>query len=91
MRWIPDLVAAASDESVAGSAVGPTATKNAAAANTRTKTNTVQMKPKKAVPHCGCSVKPWENCEHTLARSLLTSMESSNELQRAAELGASIA
>ena len=30
MRWIPDLVAAASDGSVAGSAVGPIATKKAA-------------------------------------------------------------
>ena len=67
MRWIPDLVAAAGDESMAGSAVGPIATKEAAIAST--KTTAAPTKAKKAVPHCGCNVKPWEDCEHTLAPS----------------------
>ena len=65
MRWIPDLVAAASDDSVAGRALGPIATKEAAIATTRT--TAAPTKAKKAVPHCGCNVKPWEDCEHTLA------------------------
>jgi len=67
VRWMPDLAATASDESVAGSAVVPVATKKAATAST--KTTVVPVKAKKAVPHCGCNVKPWEECEHTLAPS----------------------
>ena len=62
MRWIPDLVAA-SAESAAGTAAG--ATQKVAVA----KATVVPAKPKQAVPHCGCSVKPWEDCEHTLALS----------------------
>ena len=65
MRWIPDLVAAAGVELVADSAVVPIATKKAAAASTNT--TAVLTKAKEAVPHCGCNVKPWEDCEHTLA------------------------
>jgi hypothetical protein len=66
MRWIPDL-AAASAKSGPDSEVGPVATNKAAAAKART--TAVPVKPMKAVPHCGCSVKPWEDCEHTLASS----------------------
>jgi hypothetical protein len=67
MRWIPDLVAATSTESVAGGDAVPIATKKVA--TTSIKTTAVLVKPKKAVPHCGCNVKPWDDCEHTLTPS----------------------
>ena len=66
MRWIPDLVAA-SAESTAASNVVPVAAKKPASA--RITTTAVTEKPKKAVPHCGCQVKPWEDCGHTRASS----------------------
>lgn len=63
-RWIPDL-AAATENAVAG------ATRPAAGAqkvsNQATK-KPITTKPTVEVPHCGCDVLPWEDCQHTAAR-----------------------
>jgi hypothetical protein len=64
LRWIPDLAAATQ-----GSATGmarPTA-------NTP-KAQSIQSKgaiskSAKEIPHCGCDVLPWDDCEHTTART----------------------
>ncbi len=31
----------------------------------------VASKPALVVPHCGCQVLPWEDCEHSLAKRLI--------------------
>ena len=59
LRWIPKLDAAPD---------------TGAAAPTNPKTSVVKAKPPAiskpavAVPHCGCNVLPWEDCEHSLSR-----------------------
>ena len=55
VRWIPDLVAATSAETVVGGDAVPIATKKAAAAST--KTTAVAVTDKTSVPHCGCHGK----------------------------------
>lgn len=57
MKWIPNREAA---------------TDGARAGTAQVKANTPQVqspgvttKPTVEVPHCGCDVLPWEDCEHT--------------------------
>jgi len=60
LRWIPDSV---------------TATKGSVGGATRQSTDTTQAPvelsgavttgPAVVLPHCGCNVLPWEDCEHT--------------------------
>ena len=58
MRWIPDLDAAtdASGQSAAQKTEPKLAVRESAG---------VVTKPAIGVPHCGCKVLPWEECEHT--------------------------
>ena len=56
-RWIPE-VKAASD----GSSSGATRQSGKAAID---QTVGVITGPAVVVPHCGCNVQPWEDCEHT--------------------------
>ena len=56
-RWIPE-VKAASD----GSSSGATRQSGKAAID---QTVGVITEPTVVVPHCGCNVQPWEDCEHT--------------------------
>lgn len=62
MRWIPDLEAAA-DHSDAGDAP----VRSARASSPKAAPAAVRSKPFFEVPHCGCKVLPWEDCEHTAA------------------------
>ena len=65
MRWIPNLDAAQDMGAKAGASL-----------QTRAKAAVVKIKPPVAskpaveVPHCGCHVLPWEDCEHSLAKRL---------------------
>jgi hypothetical protein len=54
-RWIPDVKAATEG-------FGNGATKQATDTG---KTGGVITGPAVMVPHCGCNVQPWEDCEHT--------------------------
>jgi hypothetical protein len=58
-RWIPDMAAAA-----AGSDAAPQATKSKSAPPKPTKAP-APSKSVNDVPHCGCDVRPWEDCVHT--------------------------
>jgi hypothetical protein len=64
MRWMPDVTAASAESALDSDAL-TIATKKVAAATTNL--TAVPTQAKKAVPHCGCDVKPWDDCEHTLA------------------------
>ena len=66
MRWIPNLDAAHDT----GAAAGTNLKANAKVAVARTKPS-VASKPAVEVPHCGCPVLPWEDCEHSLAKRLI--------------------
>jgi hypothetical protein len=61
MRWIPNLDAA--QDAGAKTSASP-------------QSSAVKTKPPVAykaagdVPHCGCDVFPWEDCEHSLAKRL---------------------
>ena len=63
-RWIPNLKAAA--ENSAHGATQPT-TSSQRASNQQPMG---AIAPKRAieVPHCGCHVLPWEDCQHTGTR-----------------------
>lgn len=53
LRWIPNMETAMNDSD---------------AASKTTKSKNAPPKPTKlvnAVPHCGCNVRPWEDCVHT--------------------------
>jgi hypothetical protein len=63
MRWIPNLDAAQDTGATAGTS--PKASAKAAAVKTKPP---VASKPAVEVPHCGCPVLPWEDCEHSLAK-----------------------
>jgi Domain of unknown function (DUF5710) len=63
MRWIPNLDAAQNT----GATAGTSAQASAKAAAVKTKP-AVASKPAVEVPHCGCPVLPWEDCEHSLAK-----------------------
>ena len=60
-RWIPDLKAA-TEGSSSGAAKQSTDTGKAAIEQT----GGVVTGPAVFVPHCGCNVQPWEDCEHTV-------------------------
>jgi len=63
MRWIPNLDAAQDARAVTDTS--PKASAKAALAKTKPP---VASKPAAEVSHCGCSVLPWEHCEHSLAK-----------------------
>ena len=65
MQWIPNLDAAQDTGATAGTS--PKASANAAVVKTKAP---VASKPAVEVPHCGCPVLPWEDCEHSLAKRL---------------------
>ena len=65
-RWIPDL-AAATENAVAG-ATRPAAL--AQKASTQPSKKPITTQPTVEVPHCGCDVLPWEDCQHTAGRGL---------------------
>ena len=59
LRWIPNLDAAQDTVATApASAQTPVAKVKPPATS----------KPAVEVPHCGCSVLPWDDCEHSLSR-----------------------
>ena len=60
LRWIPNL-AAATEDSTDG-ATRPTKSTPKASINQFKGPTTG---PTVDVPHCGCNVLPWEDCEHT--------------------------
>lgn len=61
MRWIPNMEVA-TENSVA--AIQQQATRPASAPSQKPKAPT-PSKSVNAVPHCGCSVLPWDDCVHT--------------------------
>jgi hypothetical protein len=61
MRWIQNLDAAQDTGATAG------ASPKAAVVKTKPP---VASKPAVEVPHCGCQVLPWEDCQHSLAKRL---------------------
>ena len=63
MRWIPDLEAAA-QESV-GSNARPT--RQAEPGQIKRSAGVITTSVV-ALAHCGCRVRPWEDCEHTAAQ-----------------------
>jgi hypothetical protein len=65
MRWIPNLDAA--KDTGAAAPASPKARAKAATAKTKPP---VVPKPAVNMPHCGCNVLPWEDCEHSLAKRL---------------------
>jgi Domain of unknown function (DUF5710) len=65
MRWISNLDAAQDTGAATGS--NHKASHKAAAVKSKPP---VASKPAVEVPHCGCQVLPWEDCEHSLANRL---------------------
>ena len=61
-RWIPDLKAATDGTSSGG-------TRQSGKAPI-VPTVGVMTGPAVVVPHCGCNVQPWEDCEHTTKASV---------------------
>ncbi len=59
-RWIPDL-AAATQGTATGTARPATSTPKGQADQAKG----VVTKSAVEVPHCGCNVLPWDDCEHT--------------------------
>jgi hypothetical protein len=62
MRWIPNMEVA-TENSVASSQ--PQATRPAGTLSQKPKTPTPSSAMSE-VPHCGCSVLPWDDCVHTV-------------------------
>lgn len=60
-RWIPDLKAATESSSSGATKQATDAGKAAVE-----QTDGVVTGPAVVVPHCGCKVQPWEDCEHTV-------------------------
>ncbi len=60
-RWIPDL-AAAMQGSVNGSTARPNANPPKAQAQ---QPKSAIIRSAVEVPHCGCAVLPWDDCDHT--------------------------
>jgi len=63
MRWIPDLQAA-TENPAAGTAQPTTNPLGARAQQSRG----VATTPTRVLPHCGCNVLPWDDCEHTASQ-----------------------
>ncbi len=60
LRWIPNTEVA-TESSVTGTAL----VKTHPPKPQPQKSHGVSTKPTIEVPHCGCNVLPWEDCEHT--------------------------
>ena len=60
LRWIPDL-----QNATKGSAGGTTRPSTNAGKAPIDQTVGVITGPTVVLPHCGCNVLPWEDCEHT--------------------------
>lgn len=60
LRWIPNMETATESSTSGTAVVKPKTTKG--------QSQGVTTKPTVEVPHCGCHVLPWENCEHTAIR-----------------------
>ncbi len=56
MRWIPNLEAASENSGVPAKSAAKAPAKQSPGVITK---STI------AVPHCGCTVLPWEHCEHS--------------------------
>ena len=59
MRWIPHLEASENPKAA------PLASLRATGAKTKSSTVSISSS---AVPHCGCNVLPWEECEHSVLK-----------------------
>jgi hypothetical protein len=59
LRWIPD--SAVTEGAIAGPTRQSTKGGNAAI----DQSEAIMTGPSTVAPHCGCSVQPWEDCEHT--------------------------
>lgn len=62
-RWIPSLDAATEDAALG--ARQPTTTTQKTSTN---ESRGVITQSAIAVPHCGCTALPWEDCEHTATK-----------------------
>jgi hypothetical protein len=62
-RWIPDLKAATE-----GSSSGAVKQSADTGKTEKGRTAGVITGPAIVAPHCGCNVKPWEDCAHTANR-----------------------
>jgi hypothetical protein len=60
LRWIPNLEAATEDSAVSAKRQSTISEKTPAK-----QSKGVITKSTLEVPHCGCSVLPWEDCEHS--------------------------
>lgn len=60
LRWIPNL-AAATEDSTDGATRPTKSTPKASISQFKGPTTGATLE----VPHCGCNVLPWEDCEHT--------------------------
>lgn len=69
-RWIPDMNAATADNAGTAPApvsAGPQTRAARPVAHKSAVGGAVTTRPKTVVPHCGCDVLPWVDCEHTAA------------------------
>ena len=65
-RWIPDLKAATAGAAPSTATAGPQNRASGPVVDKRAGGGGgVTTRPKAAVPHCGCDVLPWVDCEHT--------------------------
>lgn len=63
MRWIPDMNTAMDSYREQGGLAAPKPPK----ASSKEPKTLVSSQSSNVVPHCGCSVLPWEDCVHTIA------------------------
>jgi hypothetical protein len=63
MRWIPDM-----DTALKSPATGTARVKAPPPKPQPQPSQGVSTRPRIEVPHCGCNVLPWEDCEHTAVR-----------------------
>ena len=63
LQWLPNLGAAANGATT-GKSLQPTDRKT----DPLNRSGGVTTSFAVAVPHCGCNVLPWEDCEHTVNR-----------------------
>ena len=64
-RWIPDLQAASEGSSSGGTKQSTDIGKAPVVPTVGVSTGRTVV-----VPHCGCNVQPWEDCEHTAKASV---------------------
>jgi len=68
-RWIPDMQAATAGAAPATATAGPQARAARPVADRHAAGGAVTTRPKTVVPHCGCDVLPWIDCEHSAPRA----------------------